>query len=253
MSHVAHTNESCRTYKGVMPHITWVMPYVWMTRVKCTKEMAHIWMSHGTHINSRGSASGVGVDKRHMAHGTWHMAHGMLKESCHMYEWAMSHVWMGHVTHMNESCHTYDYVMWHIWMSHVTHMNESCCTYEWVMSHIWMSPITHMNESRHTVQVGSVFINGTWHAPPKERRQTPPLGLSHVCICVCSVSVSICVAISVSMSVPVSMFVSASASAFVSASMSATAYVWLSLSYRVAQSHRMPYLYRSFSANEPYN
>jgi len=30
--------------------------------------------------------------------------------------------------------------MSHIWMSHVTHINESCHTYEWVMSHIWMSP-----------------------------------------------------------------------------------------------------------------
>ena len=26
----------------------------------------------------------------------------------------------------------------HIWMSHVTHMNESCQTYEWVVSHIWI-------------------------------------------------------------------------------------------------------------------
>jgi len=96
----------------------------------------------------------------------------------------MSHIWMSHVTHMNESCHTQ--CIEH-WMSHVTHMNmtwlihmcdmthiqkgdvnvmewqgdvvphmnESCHTYEWVMSHtyewvmshIWMSHVTHMNES----------------------------------------------------------------------------------------------------------
>ena len=62
----------------------------------------------------------------------------------------MSHIWMSHVTHMNESCHTYEWVMSHIWMSHVTHMNESRHTYEWVMSHIWMSHVTYMNESCHT-------------------------------------------------------------------------------------------------------
>jgi len=53
-----------------------------------------------------------------------------------LYEWAMSHIWMSHVSHMNESCLTYEWVMSHIWTSHVSHMNESCLTYEWVMSHI---------------------------------------------------------------------------------------------------------------------
>jgi len=42
--------------------------------------MAHIWMSHGTHMN----------------------------ESCHTYEWAMSHIWMSHATHMNNECDTYE-------------------------------------------------------------------------------------------------------------------------------------------------
>ena len=59
-------------------------------------------------------------------------------ESCHTYEWVMSHIWMSHVTHTNESRHTYEWVMSHIWKSLVTHLNESCHTYEWVMSHIWM-------------------------------------------------------------------------------------------------------------------
>jgi len=63
-----------------------------------------------------------------------------VKEPCHAYEGVMSHIWMSHVTHKNESCH--------IWMSHVTygwvmsHMKESChiwvshATYEEVMTHI---------------------------------------------------------------------------------------------------------------------
>jgi len=73
--------------------------------------------------------------------------------SCHTYEWVMSHVWMGQVTHMNESCHTYEWVMSHIWFSPsrwmhpANRMNESCHLYEWVMPHVWISHVAHMNES----------------------------------------------------------------------------------------------------------
>ena len=49
----------------------------------------------------------------------------------------MSHIWMSHVIHMNESCQTYEWVMSHIWMSHVTHMNESCHTHESGYLHVW--------------------------------------------------------------------------------------------------------------------
>jgi len=70
-----------------------------------------------------------------------------MNESCHIYEWAMSHVWMSHITCMNESCQIYEWVMSRIWMSHVTCINGSSHTYERVMSHIWMSHVTYMNES----------------------------------------------------------------------------------------------------------
>jgi len=71
-------------------------------------------------------------------------------ESCHTYEWVMSHTWMSHVTHTHESCHTHEWVMSHIWMSHITHINESCHTHEWVMSHTWMSHVTQMSHVTHT-------------------------------------------------------------------------------------------------------
>jgi len=96
------------------------------------------------------------------------------------YEWVMSHIWMSHVTHMNELCHTYEWVMSHVCMSHVTsafskrpspanklytrirhatHMNESCHKYQWVMAHLWMSHFKHMNESCHTYE----WVNAdTW-------------------------------------------------------------------------------------------
>jgi len=68
----------------------------------------------------------------------------------HTYEWVMSHIWMSHVTHMNESCHAYERVMPHIRTSHGICIIESCHTYQQSMAHIWMSHVTHINESCHT-------------------------------------------------------------------------------------------------------
>jgi len=83
-----------------------------------------------------------------------------LNASRHTYEWVMSHPWISHVTHIDESCHAHGCVMdasklqvsfaeyrlfcrallqkkpiflrslqfIHIWMSHATDMNESCYT-----------------------------------------------------------------------------------------------------------------------------
>jgi len=79
-----------------------------------------------------------------------------MNESCHTYEWVMSHIWMSHVTrmdwdivcmytHMNTHMNTHMTSRWHLIcdMTHdivrmYTHMNESCHTYEWVMSHVWL-------------------------------------------------------------------------------------------------------------------
>jgi len=60
-----------------------------------------------------------------------------IAESCHAYEWVMSHMWMSHVPHVNESCHKHEWVMSHMWRSHVQYMNEWCHIYERLMSHIW--------------------------------------------------------------------------------------------------------------------
>jgi len=76
----------------------------------------------------------------------------------------MSHIWMSHVTHVNESCQSYEWVMSHMWMSHVNHMNESCYTCEWVMSIIWMSHVTHVNESCHTYEcvMSHIWMSDQW-------------------------------------------------------------------------------------------
>jgi len=88
-----------------------------------------------------------------------------------------AHKWISHIPHMNESCHTYEWVMSHIWMIHgicfspaharVAHTrtqvmsrnnlnkswrNESYHTYEWVMAYVshqeWR---THECESCHAI------------------------------------------------------------------------------------------------------
>jgi len=118
-SHVVHRRTYwwvCQTYEGVMSNIS-----------------MSIFISRVTHV--------------------WH-AHSYVRLDSCMFElvWVMSHIWMSHVTHMNESCYTYEWVMLHIWMSHVTHRNESCRTYEWVMSHICISQITYINKPCYTYE-----------------------------------------------------------------------------------------------------
>jgi len=177
MSRVTHINESCPTYE-------WVLSHIWMSHVMHTSKSCHTHgMSHVTHIN--GSCH---------THDDWaHIRdHGertatYMKESCRTYEWDMSHVWMGHVTRMNESVtHMKTYSLWtatltthsndacHMClrvMSHIcTHIHEGsrkkvsnmwlihmcdsfiCVTHAWVMSHIGMSHVTHVNESCHTYE-----------------------------------------------------------------------------------------------------
>ena len=72
-----------------------------------------------------------------------------MNEPCHIYEWAMSHIWMSHVTYMNEPCHLHEWAMSHIWMSHVAYMNEPCHLHEWAMSHARMRHATYMQSYCH--------------------------------------------------------------------------------------------------------
>jgi len=104
ISHFTHMNDLCHTYKSVVSRIH---PYIG-TRKSWDNARLSIYACDRSHI------------------------------------WVMSHIWMSHATHMNESCHTNVWVMSNIWMSHATHMNESCRTYEWVMPRTWIHHITNI-------------------------------------------------------------------------------------------------------------
>jgi len=102
-------------------------------------------------------------------------------------------------------------------MSHVTCINESCYTYKRITSYIWMSRCAYINES--------------------------------YCVCRCVVWYIL-----------VSHVTCMNESCYMNARI--TWYIWLSrvvyideswYLYRVAKTHRMPHLYRSFSAKEPCN
>ena len=103
-----------------------------------------------------------------------HVTH--VNEACLTCEWVMSHSWMSHVAHVNDPCQTYEWAMsqtymndschtceWfisHMWMTHVTHVNESCHTCGWVMSHMWMSHVANVNESCRTYEWAMSRIAG---------------------------------------------------------------------------------------------
>ena len=107
----------------------------------------------------------------------------------------MSHTWMIHITHMNESCHTWtshvcickyplDVVKWDMSrvfgkqsiFTYTNHLNESCHTHEWVTSHtletqrramvMWHTctiHTTHTNESCHTCMSNVTHMKESCH------------------------------------------------------------------------------------------
>jgi len=66
-------------------------------------------------------------------------------------QWVMSHMWMSHVTHVNESCHTYEWVMSHTWMLHTRariygQRVRACAAFTCVTWLIHTCDMTHSHE-----------------------------------------------------------------------------------------------------------
>ena len=127
---VTHMNESCPTYE-------WVMSHTYECVISSSHSpVSHEWMSDATNMNES-----CPTYKCVMSNICRHSLYSNSTRG------PVSLSWMSHVTHMNESCHThvnewcrtYEWVMCHLWMCHVTLMNEwneSCHIYGWVMSHM---------------------------------------------------------------------------------------------------------------------
>ena len=170
MSHVTSVSESCHTYEWVI-RFSHSMSFdtlkkkVWVRHVTCVNgscHVSHTWVSHVTYVNESCHTcewvmSHIWMSREVQSlHVLWHCPKKGLSETCHMCEWVMSRV-----THMSESCHICEWVMSHMWMSHVTYMNESWGSVtpclltlftkrnKWVMSHMRMCCVTHVNKSCH--------------------------------------------------------------------------------------------------------
>jgi len=110
-SHVTHLNESWHTYECAV--------HVWMSNVTHKRVMSRIGMRHACRLKAfcGGVISHIWI--RHSTH---------VNDSCPTHEWAMSHAWMSRMTHMKEPRHTHQWVMPHVCMSHATHIDKPCCT-----------------------------------------------------------------------------------------------------------------------------
>jgi len=102
------------------------------------------------------------------------------------YGWVISHIWMRHITHMDESYHTYGWVISHIWMSHITHMDESCDVYEGT-SHV----ISYM--MMHSRFGANICV--TWLIHSYVSQDASKCDMTHVvdiCVCACIIEALRC-------------------------------------------------------------
>jgi len=105
---------------------TWLITHSFETRFKTRTLLCVLWLIHV-------------CDTTHWC--VWHDSFVCVRSNEWVTrhgigEWVLSHTWMSHVTHINESClairpHLYilvneSWVMSNTWSSHVTHINESC-------------------------------------------------------------------------------------------------------------------------------
>jgi len=161
--YATHMNGLCRTYKGFMSHIWMSHVTIWITpqfALQCQSRwasalcspsknakhmnglcrtykgfMSHIWMSHVTYLNHTSICFAMPKSMSFSSLFTIKKLAGFKSPcttllsctTCH--EWVMSHVWMSHVTNMNQphvppACRV------------PSAISESRREYKWVMAHI---------------------------------------------------------------------------------------------------------------------
>jgi len=107
VSCVTNINEACHTYEWVLSHVT----HIWMSFESCH---TYKWvLSHVTHVNEFWVMAHTSV---YPLHNESRHTQLFQKRICVWHDFARRQP-----THMNESCHTYEWVLSHMWMSHVTH------------------------------------------------------------------------------------------------------------------------------------
>ena len=94
LSHVWRMNEACHMYAYAMSHI-------------CISHVPHMNESYCTYERGMSSQVRMSHDLHMMSHVTYIWIINQWNFVCHMYAWAMSHIWISHVPHVTESCPTY--------------------------------------------------------------------------------------------------------------------------------------------------
>ena len=91
-----------------------------------------------------------------------------------MYKWVMSRAWHICIC-LNESHPTYQSVTSHVWMRHVTRINEACHMYEWVTKFINGLHVFAMFGKKHTSLKIHCKLNTfiPWNPTPKFQILSP--------------------------------------------------------------------------------
>ena len=142
--HVCDMTHSC-VWSESFIYVTWRIHMCDMTHSH-GQVMSHIWMCHRCRNADKPDTvfKGSSAKEKHSfvrelrnigsfeSCDCWfQMCHGGRNAEKPVHT---RHIWMSRVSIcMNESCHTYEWVMSHIWMSHATHTDRWRHTYECVM------------------------------------------------------------------------------------------------------------------------
>jgi len=111
--HVTHMNETCHIRDESQHMCTWVQTEWLIVHYMCDMTHSYVW------------------------HDSWDIGVTSLHpHECRLSDWLFIHGWSNvtPIPHMNESCHTYEWVMSHIQMSHVTHIPQRHVCAMWFIS-----------------------------------------------------------------------------------------------------------------------
>jgi len=143
MSHVTRINESCPTYRCVMP----CAHHTWLTRDQVAKwVISCVWRSHGTHTTALQRVAVRCIVLQCVAVccsvlqcvAVCCIVLQCVAVCCSVLQCvAVCCTWF-YLVH--------EWVISRVWRSHVTHTNESCQTCEWVKSHVRMIRCGHRSD-----------------------------------------------------------------------------------------------------------
>ena len=179
ISHVPCVNESCLISEWAMSHpfvfdtrltnvCEWVMSHVWTSHVSCLNEPCriHLCLTHDSRTRVRHDSSRTWPE--YLCEFSTRMSRN---GSCLISEWVMSHIWMSHVSFVNElylprirvlDSNVEKWVMSHIWVSHVSYLSESCLIREWVVSPSHSSSRLECREMSHVSYLSESCLISKW-------------------------------------------------------------------------------------------